>query len=564
MHAKEFGAYGFMKFVDGTTAKFPDTGIVVITGHNGACKSAIVEAFSVGAYGKTLRGTPAWRKDEPGLLQIRFDGMQVNRKKPKNGAIQLQYGPDDGELSDYTTAMKSQHSLQDHLPPFDSWRRTSVFLARDAGTFTMATDAQRKTLIEDLTDAVKFGPALQAARADHKEVRKKIDRITRNTAVLQERIAGLDQRLMDLKQDVASVEIPDDVDPEALQGLVWKYEAFIEKAKRDERTARTALVDVLAGVTDAQAAQRAASNAVKRLDVDECPSCGQDIPVAMVERLETELEVASTILDAKRAEAAGAKEQTDAELDELGDEIETFEEKLRLAKAELRLAKETIVRIVKATKIRNMRGQALEDCFAAHDDATGELAEEALDLGELRVLQAELQACEVVLGLQGVRAHILGGALTGIEALSNAWLSKIGWPGLQVSMKPYTESDKKDGVTDKISLKMDGAGGGYGYLAASTGEKSRIDIAILFAFAEYAAAAQGVEPGTLWLDEVMDGLDDDGVDAVSDVLQTISQNRLVVVISHRQELCDALRPAQHLHVNAGTITDVGTSTRKAS
>src|SRR5262249_8944808 len=68
---------------------------------------------------------------------------------------------------------------------------------------------------------------------------------------------------------------------------------------------------------------------------------------------------------------------------------------------------------------------------------------------------ALLGAVEQVLGLRGVRAHVLGRALTGIEAVGNAWLAKIAGTGLQLTLKPYSEK-KTGGVTDAISLEIDG------------------------------------------------------------------------------------------------------------
>ena len=165
---------------------------------------------------------------------------------------------------------------------------------------------------------------------------------------------------------------------------------------------------------------------------------------------------------------------------------------------------------------------------------------------------AELKASEKVLGLQGVRTHILGGALAGIESAANHWLTRIGWEGLSIELKPYSET-QQGVVRDKISLKINGTDGDNGYEGMSSGQKRRIDVAILFALAEFAAGARGVVPGTLWLDEIMDSLDDEGIAAVSSVLRELATDRAIVVISHNEELADALSPDVHYKAPFGAI-----------
>ena len=158
-----------------------------------------------------------------------------------------------------------------------------------------------------------------------------------------------------------------------------------------------------------------------------------------------------------------------------------------------------------------------------------------------------LAACERVLGLKGVRAHVLGKALSGVEAVANSWLVRIAGSGLVLSLKPYSEK-KSGGTKEAISLEVEGAGGGYGYKASSGGERRRIDVAILLALADIAGAAHGIEGGTLFFDEVFDSLDADGVERVIDALQDLAKDRAVLVISHNPDFVARLSPAKHVHL----------------
>lgn len=563
MHVREIYVEGFMR-LSKAHVRLPESGVVLITGDNGSGKSSLVESVAVGTAGKTLRGTPPWRDGEPGLIQLRLGDLRINRKKPKSGAVRLQYGKGDDKLNDYTTGSKAQADLNKLVQDWEAWKRTSVFRADEAGAFTEATDSQRKQLIESLTGTARFDPALKLARDDRKDVDKKVTRIERDIAVLEERLAGYDTRLADLEEDVDEVEIPDLVDPEVAQAKANKYEQLAKNTKEDIRTSERQLTDAKAKERDGQAALRAAEKQAARLDVDDCPTCEQPIPEETRATLRDEVEAQKLRLTKARETTTTVTANVEAEVEELEEELESLELQGRDARDDVRTAKNTIRRIAEATKEQKRREGLLEKGREARTKAAEELVEQEDKLEDLQAERAELAACEKVLGVQGVRSHILGRGLSGIETIANAWLARIGWPGLAIRLLPYSEKKSSDAVSDKISMKLEGAGGGYGYKAASRGERRRVDVALILALGEYAAAAQGVRPGTLWMDEILDGLDDEGVEAVSDAVQDLAKERAVVIISHREELCSALRPALHLHVEDGVVTSLGSSVQKAS
>jgi DNA repair exonuclease SbcCD ATPase subunit len=206
-------------------------------------------------------------------------------------------------------------------------------------------------------------------------------------------------------------------------------------------------------------------------------------------------------------------------------------------------------------RIRADLSHALENASAAVIEHTqqGKLASERVDRCAVEV--GVLSAVERVLGLRGVRAHVLGKALSGIETIASKWLARIATKGMSVHLAPYEEK-KTGGVKDAIALSIDGAGNGHGYKACSAGERRRIDLALLFALGEVAAAAHGQSPGTLWCDEIFDHVDDAGVDKVCETVRDLARDRLVVIISHNKHVLSKLTPDVHLRVDAGKVVRV--------
>jgi DNA repair exonuclease SbcCD ATPase subunit len=76
----------------------------------------------------------------------------------------------------------------------------------------------------------------------------------------------------------------------------------------------------------------------------------------------------------------------------------------------------------------------------------------------------------------------------------------------------------------------------FSYMNFSEGEKMRIDLALLLAWREIAKLKNSVNCNLLILDEVFDSsLDSVGTDEVMKLLNTISQNANVFVISHKAD-----------------------------
>jgi len=507
--------------------EIPESGVVLITGPNGSGKSSFVEAPAVAIHGKTLRGTPPWR-GKKAFVEVRASGHVIRRTR--KGARNV---VDVGGGTSFDTATKAQPWLQAEFGDFEVWRKTHVFSSQDAALFTMSTDAERKRLLEGLLDLGHFDGPHTKCKAELKAARAKEATNGSKAAMLEQRVDQLIEEKKRLGQQLAEVveTIAKAVDTTAL-------EAELVTLRSAQRAASAEVEQVRSNVSTRNAEKDVLNRKLSRLSVDECPTCEQDIGDELRQAVQGDIKRIAGEAKAYASQAKAGYEDCVSRGAEITKEIDQLRDAITTAKAHEDGAR-------RASRLKaQIEGQ--------HKSVTASLRDAVISLEDAQDAHHEakteagiLAACERVLGLKGVRAHVLGEALSGVESVANSWLERIAGSHLTLALKPYSEK-KAGGTKEAILLDVIGAGGGYGYKASSGGERRRIDVAILLALADIAGAAHGIESGTLFLDEVFDSLDSEGVDAVIDVLHDIAKDRAVVVISHNEEFIARVHPVLHV------------------
>lgn len=540
---------------EGARVELPAEGIVVVTGENGAGKSGFfVEAVPLALWGATLRGVghrgcDPWSAD-PGAVAVEFvDGLRVERKRSK-GRTALACSEAGG-----VTTTKTQEALDAIVGEFDVWRRASSFSSSDASAFMSTADGDRKRLLEAIIGGpVSFDDALAACRADLDAADAKASQAVNGEARAGVELARLDAELARLRASLArfeadapaAVELPAGKSAADLGRLVRGVDADIAST-----LSQRSKLDRAGGEAAATANQIAGT--LRRFEgLAACPTCGQAIGADLLDALRT----SSRRLAQAAADEAAAVE---AERAALAVELADFEAE-RAALVRRRDARAEVERsAAQRTEERARWDEARRNLVVAAALVESE-REKASSSGQdwrRRAFEAQaevstLRAVETVLGLRGVRAALLGRALGGIEGIANGWLARLGIAGLRVKLRGYTEK-KTGGTTEAISAEVLGAGGGN-YWGASAGERRRVDVAILLALSEVAAAARGVKPGTMIFDEVFDAVSAAGLGDVVRVLREFARGRCVVVVTHRAELARDLPAAARYHVEAGKVT----------
>jgi DNA repair exonuclease SbcCD ATPase subunit len=430
MHVRKVTLQNYMRH-DNTVVELPSAGVVLVTGENGSGKSGIAEATATACWGKTLRGTTPWRPKQPGVAEVELeDGLRIRRSRSKGGGTELElFG--DVERRD-TTTTKTQERLESVVGDFDTWRRTSVFSSSDAAAFTGATDAERKRLIETLLNMDRFEVALKACRVDVKPVRDKVQHLGQLKLVLTDRLATLRQKRRELDETVlVSPDVSTPFDTDKQRERINKLFGLTDECRIELKTKRQ---EVAAARDKAQHAKFMAEQTEKDahlLHAETCPMCKQALPDDLIAPLRSK--VAEARNAARRAAKNASTKQTElsSEINDLEEEYEALQARHQEEVGVLRDHDRAMQRADQAAEQAERLEQMRRSTIAQIKKAKAELAQVEADVVAVAEELAELEAVDRVLSYEGVRAHVLGKALGGIEAVANNWLSRIadhdGW-----------------------------------------------------------------------------------------------------------------------------------------
>lgn len=544
-HVRCLELSGFMGHSE-TTVRLPESGVVLVTGENGAGKSAIVEAAAWALWGRTLRGTPPWEKEagEAAATAELAGGLTVERWRlgDRGGLAWTEGGRELGtRAGTHATATKAQEALDALLPSWDVWRRTHAFSSRDSANFTEASDGERKRLLESVLGLDKFDAALDACRAELREAAGALAAAGQEVKSQEAALAAAERRCHEHQQTLA--DLPGLEDPAPLEARAARLQELANAAAAELRAARRGARD--GGVEEGRlrAELDAARRRARALGDGGCPTCGQQVPEDMRAGLRAEVEAAEARLR-EAGEAAAARQAAErVGEDELEEEARALGAKAAAALAAARAARAGAAQADRLAGLVRAAQAEQEEASVALGRARASLEAAAASGGELR-------ACDAALGLRGVRAQVLAGALGGVEAACNAWLARLAGGGISARLRPYVER-ARGGQAEAIGLELDGAGGGHGYRATSGGQRRRVDVALMLALAEVSSAASGGAPGTMFFDEVFDALDAAGAEAAAGAIRELAASRAVVVITHSADVVRRLQPELRLRVDRG-------------
>ena len=522
-------------------------GTTLIVGENGAGKSTILDALTFALFGKTFRNI-----NKPQLLntitrkelvvELEFS-IQSNHYKIVRGikpAVFEVYCNDNlvnqsAEMRDYQEVLE-KNVLKIN---YKSFCQVVVLGSASFVPFMQLPASQRRTIIEDLLDLQVF--------------------TTMNT-LLKEKVQDNASLIQDNGNERNIVEAKIKMVREHLKEVQSKNEQFIQEKKtaladvekkiEEARQIKNELADVIKSKSDYLTNLGSVKNKVEKLKTlraqmeiktaslskeidffnnhDNCPTCKQEISsefsCEIVEKRENEIKEVESGL----TQLANKYEETNAELSKIL-EIDKECDDLRT-----KASHETLKIQMFNDQVRTISKELDEAKKTSKENSDLKVVDLEKDLTNLsnhyNILQEDkrvLNAAALLLKDGGIKTRIVNQYIPVINKLINKYLSEFDL---------FVEFNLDEQFNEVIKSRYRDE---FSYASFSEGEKQKIDLAILFTWRAVAKLRNSLSTNLLILDEVFDSsLDGNSAEDLLKILQNISRDSNVFIISHRDTLHD--------------------------
>ncbi|CAB4140536.1 endonuclease subunit [uncultured Caudovirales phage] len=522
-------------------------GTTLIVGENGAGKSTILDAITFSLFGKTFRNI-----NKPQLIntitrkelvaEIEFSIQSNHYKivrgiKPNvfevycNGVLLNQ----SAEMRDYQEVLeKSILKIN-----YKSFCQVVILGSASFVPFMQLPAAQRRSIIEDLLDLQVF--------------------TTMNT-LLKEKVQDNANLLQVNDNERKIVEAKIKMVKEHLKEIQSKNEQFVREkmqavkdveSKIDETT--TARIDLIEQATALRQGAGNIDSIKKRLDKlkdlrsqmevktkllageveffsnhDNCPTCKQsissDFSCEIVDKRNTEISEISAGLE-KLVATYNDNSDKLKDLLEIESQADDLLNKASHEALKIKLLNEQLSTLLRELKEAKKTAKETSDVKVV--DLENELSVLSNSYNLLQEDKQVLFAASLLLKDGGIKTRIVNQYIPVINKLINKYLSEFDL---------FVEFNLDEQFNEVIKSRYRDQ---FSYASFSEGEKQKIDLAILFTWRAVAKLRNSLSTNLLILDEVFDSsLDGQSADDLLKILQNISKDSNVFIISHRDTLHD--------------------------
>lgn len=530
----------------------------VIGGQNGSGKSTILLAFAYCFFGKVINGmklgqainsinkkkllvTGTFKKNGDDWTVIRGD-------KPKRFEIYK-----NGDMIDQYANVRDQQKFLELILGMDYKLFTQVILLNKERyvPFMEMGAADRRKIIEDILGISIFTEMNEVVKAKITEKKREEANVDRDREVKKTELEGQKNLVAQLQTSIAESSKQSEDELKELQAQLDSANDSILRIEDELRKLSTEgwskvqkqlreygkLADQFSSKIDDS------KRMVKFFESNShCPTCGQDIDDDLKHKKQCESEtkiseVEATISD-MMVELQKVKEQDDdfKERDERANEL--MAEKSNFIFQKKQLEKE-IDRVMNRSK-RSSEHDKLQECINHRDGLETEL--ETLS-ERLRVVIDErvmLEELRILLKDDGVKALIVREYNSVMNKKINDYLA---------SMDFYVNMTIDENFKEKFhSMGRDG----FTYENLSSGQKMRVNIAITLALLEVAAMKNSVVTNVLFLDEILEPIDAEGIKDIMNLFKDRLASKNIFVITQRfDEFEDQFQSAIKFKLNGG-------------
>ena len=522
-------------------------GTTLIVGENGAGKSTVLDALTFALFGKPFRNI-----NKPQLInsitnremvvELEFNigknsytivrGMKPNVFEVYCNDVLLNQ---DAEMKDYQELLERKILKTN----YKSFCQVVVLGSASFVPFMQLPAGQRRAIIEDLLDLQVFTVMNTLLKTQIQENLDRISSISSEQRLISEKIKLLRVHLNEIKsksEQFIKEKTTTIGDLELKIGELMKSRAEL-MAQAKELTDKTSGMESLKVKLDklrSIRAQMEAKTAVLQKDIkffqtnDSCPTCRQKIDskfsCEIVEHRSSELSELDKGLEQllEKHTAIHSQIQELMALDKQYDEVMT---QVSHGNLKSKMYREHIESIRKEIQEAERDNQGTGDVKVA--DLELELQELSSAYNELQDDKLVLAAAASMLKDGGIKTKIVNQYVPIINKLINKYLSEFDL---------FVEFHLDEQFNEVIKSRHRDE---FSYASFSEGEKQKIDLAILFTWRAVAKLRNSLNTNLLILDEVFDSsLDGNAAEDLLKILQAISRESNVFIISHRDGLHD--------------------------
>ena len=552
-----------------------DTNTVTqIIGTNGMGKSSIPLIIEEALYNKNSKGIK--KADIPNrYINDGYDIILEFEKDTNNYSIQINRKSNikvilikDGEDISSHTATNTYKSIQEILGiDFKTFSQLVYQNTNASLQFLTATDTNRKKFLIDLLRLDEYVQLFEVFKEASRISSNKLIEVSSEITTIERWLQTNNLEGMEV-EELLKLEINTDEDEKQFRSLSIELQNISEKNKKIltnnqykellskinidyinsvKVTQKESYDEYQKEVGQLEAAKKASERMLEKLEKlgDVCPTCEQEVDAEFKNNLITqEKELIDSLKLRKRSNEKiiykiknnnaqfDIKEKGQKEWEDLYRSIDTslpskiidkqtLEEKVRNVSTKLKEAKSKLEEIARENEKRTKQNTRIEIIQSQTDDFIEKLNNAKTLLDQEKDLSSNLEILKKAFSTNGLLAYKIENLVKELEELANTYLAELS--DGRFTLEFVVSNDKLNvQITDNENI--------VDILALSSGELARVNTATLIAIRKLMSSISKSKINILFLDEVINVLDDSGREKMVEVL--LQEDLNTYVVSH--------------------------------
>lgn len=520
----------------------------LIVGQNGSGKSTMLDAVSFGLFGKPHRNI-----NKPQLINsINNKGCLVeveffigkNYYKIVRGIKpgKFEIWKNDDMINQSSHAKEYQKILEQNILKLNhkSFHQVVVLGSSSFIPFMQLPGGHRRDVIEDLLDINVFSKMNTILKEKQSSIKDQLKDISYNVEITKNKIDTQQKYIRDIKtlteenrKEYESRIYASQNSIDELQAKNSKLSLGLDESIRETEERLSALHDKRqALMLGGQDRQTTLSNVRKRIkffqENEVCSVCEQDITDSHKHVILSAAEQEANTLQSECRKIGTDGTAVEKAISETSDVLRTLRSKVS------ELSENNVQISTHQSNIKSYQDYLNKEVSADLNLAEADLSSIQTDRNNL--LEEKFKVSEEysynsvmaeMLKDTGIKTKIIKQYLPVINKLVNQYLQVLDF---------FVHFDLDESFNETIRSRHRDE---FTYDSFSEGEKQRIDLALLFTWRQVAKMKNSVATNLLILDETFDSsLDHDGVENLLKILNTLSDDTNIFVISHKGEILD--------------------------